>query len=147
MLSMGSFRWARTASSNSIVCRVSLTSIKVALLVRRYLLPLSIQRALHRTKRKKEDKGESWILRGPKTFTSRRTIRIPALAIQALRKHRARQHEQRLLAGDLWIEGEFYFEQGPPLDVSNLLSCRKSGSTTCGTPMHRFSFIKACIPK
>lgn len=84
---------------------------------------ITIRRAIHRTKRKKGDKGDSWILRSPKTAGSRRTLTIPAVAVEALRRHQDRQREQRLLAGDRWIEGGFVFtsEKGTPLDVSNVL--------------------------
>ncbi len=37
-----------------------------------------------------------------KTEKSRRTLRLPERAVTALRAHRARQAEQRLLAGELW---------------------------------------------
>ena len=38
----------------------------------------------------------------PKTPRSRRTIALPAVAVAALRRHRARHAEERLAAGSLW---------------------------------------------
>ena len=45
----------------------------------------------------------------PKTARSRRTIRLPAFALAALRDQRRRQLEDRLLAGSRWQEGGYVF--------------------------------------
>lgn len=84
---------------------------------------VTIQRALHRTKRKKNEKGDWWIFRGPKTGGSRRTLTLPAVAIKSLHHQRERQQEQRALADDRWTELGLVFtsEKGTPLDVSNVL--------------------------
>ncbi|MCL5676329.1 MAG: site-specific integrase, partial [Firmicutes bacterium] len=42
------------------------------------------------------------IMAEPKTTSSRRAIPLTALAIEALKRHRARQAEERLAAGPLW---------------------------------------------
>ena len=39
---------------------------------------------------------------GTKTPKGRRVLSLPRLAVQALCEHRARQAEERLLAGELW---------------------------------------------
>lgn len=84
---------------------------------------ITIQRALHRTKRRKGEKGAPWLLRDPKTKGSRRTITVPSVAIEALRQQRNQQRQQRALASDHWHEGSFVFtsDKGTPLDVSNVL--------------------------
>lgn len=53
-----------------------------------------------------------------KTDRSRRTIRLPAPALEALREHRRRQAAERLLAGPRWQDSGFVFTwaTGGPLD-------------------------------
>lgn len=60
----------------------------------------------------------------PKTAQSRRTISLPPFAVTALREHRARQLQDRLLAGEGW-QGEtwglvFMTKRGTPLDGKNV---------------------------
>ena len=54
----------------------------------------------------------------PKTVWSRRVVAVPAVAVAALRRQRARQLEERILAGSRWREGNFVFTTsiGTPLD-------------------------------
>lgn len=49
---------------------------------------------------KRHDEG--LVLEEPKTRQSRRTVHLPASAVASLRRHRARQAEERLRAGELW---------------------------------------------
>jgi integrase len=58
-----------------------------------------------------------------KTPKSRRVLSLPRLAVQALREHRARQAEDRLLAGVLWEDHGLIFASavGAPLDRHNVL--------------------------
>jgi integrase len=58
-----------------------------------------------------------------KTPKSRRVLSLPQVAIQALREHRARQAEDRLLAGALWQDHGLVFASaiGMPLDRHNVL--------------------------
>ena len=55
----------------------------------------------------------------PKTERSRRTIRLPGVVATALRRHRTRQLEERLAAGERWRESGLVF------------------TTSIGTPVHR----------
>lgn len=57
-----------------------------------------------------------------KTAKSRRTIRLPSLAVTALRKHRTRQLEERLRLGEVWRDYDLVFctEVGTPLSESNV---------------------------
>ncbi len=84
---------------------------------------LTVNRALAQTKRKKGEEGERFILRNPKTFGSRRTIDIPKVAVEALRRHRLRQQELRFLSGSAWMEQDYVFTSkvGTPLDSCNAL--------------------------
>ena len=53
----------------------------------------------------------------PKTTKSRRTIPLPSIAVQALRRHRTRQLEERLRLGQKWNEQDLVFTgaTGQPL--------------------------------
>ena len=57
-----------------------------------------------------------------KTEKSRRTLRLPERAVAALRQHRVRQAEQRLLAGDLWHDRGLVFSSsvGTAMDAANV---------------------------
>lgn len=48
-------------------------------------------------------KGGSYTFTRPKTESSVRTLRAPAMLVDALRRHRTRQIEQRLQAGAKWL--------------------------------------------
>lgn len=63
------------------------------------------------------------ILKEPKTEKSRRTLRLPASLLAALRAHRVRQLEERLLAGDRWRDTGHVFAStiGTPLDPRNVI--------------------------
>src|SRR5262249_40590509 len=58
----------------------------------------------------------------PKTKRSRRTIPLPQVAVNALRAHRVRQLEERLLAGDRWRDWGLVFctPKGTPHDARNV---------------------------
>ena len=56
---------------------------------------LSVRRVLQRY-------GGAFHLDEPKTTRSRRTIKLPGPVSAALREHRTRQLEERLLAGSAW---------------------------------------------
>src|SRR5262249_55887210 len=58
----------------------------------------------------------------PKTASSRRQIVLSPRAVEALRRHRTRQAEERLRVGAAWPEHDFVFTNGsgPPIDSGNL---------------------------
>ena len=69
-----------------------------------------------------------------KTRTSRRTLALPEMAVQALREHQELQRQERLNAGPLWEEHDLVFAStlGTPLDRSHVrrslrLMCRNAG--------------------
>jgi integrase len=66
--------------------------------------------------------GREWRLDEPKTSHGRRTIRLPATALQALQTHQARQAEQRRAAGPAWEDHDLVFctTRGRPTDAANL---------------------------
>ena len=53
-----------------------------------------------------------------KTRKSRRVLKLPTRAVQALRAHHTRQAAERLAAGEMWQERDLVFcrEDGTPLD-------------------------------
>ena len=60
------------------------------------------------------------VFKSPKTRTSRRTITLPALTVEALAKHRAAQAEERLRLGLGKGELVFGHPDGSPVDPDNL---------------------------
>jgi len=78
-------------------------------------------------------KGE-WVIGEPKTEAGRRTITLPASAVGALRRQRARQAEHRLRAGGSWPETNLVFAtpKGAPLFRSTVcralfVTCKRLG--------------------
>ncbi len=59
----------------------------------------------------------------PKSAKSRRTIAVPHITVDALRRQRVRQAEERLLAGDEWHANDLVFTTplGTPVDPRNFL--------------------------
>ncbi len=80
---------------------------------------LTVRRALKRH----DDAG--LVLEEPKTRQSRRTIHLPAPVVADLRRHRTRQAEERLKAGELWeplplgADLVFRTETGTAVDPDN----------------------------
>jgi integrase len=58
----------------------------------------------------------------PKRNKSRRTVKLTDQAIEALKSHRARQNEERLRLGSLWIDHDLVFPNwlGKPMNRHNL---------------------------
>jgi integrase len=69
-----------------------------------------------------------------KTEKSKRTLLLPERAVTALQQHKARQAEQRLLAGDLWHDGDLVFSSsvGTPLDAANVRRAFKKITNAAG---------------
>jgi len=74
-----------------------------------------------------------------KTAKSRRTLGLPKAVVEALRKHRVRQDEEKLAAGELWKDHGLVFTTtvGTALDAANVrryfrLSARPPGSRKTG---------------
>jgi integrase len=80
----------------------------------------------------------------PKTERSRRTLRLPQIAIRALQMQRARQNEERLGAGGRWNDLGFVFATsiGTPLDARNLTRHFARVLTRAGLPRLRFHSLR-----
>jgi hypothetical protein len=57
-----------------------------------------------------------------KTQKSRRTLRLPIAAVEALKVHKVKQAADKLLAGALWQDHDLVFASavGTPLDPSHV---------------------------
>jgi len=64
---------------------------------------IRVRRTLHR------QVGKGLVFGEPKTTRSRRTVELPAVVVSALRAHRIRQVENRLLAGSEWCDQGLVF--------------------------------------
>lgn len=66
--------------------------------------------------------GKERTLVPTKSRESKRTVQLPRVTIEALKEHRRRQLESRLLAGPKWHGGDFVFTTrlGRPLDGTNV---------------------------
>ena len=80
----------------------------------------------------------------PKTESSRRTVTLPGLAIQALRQHRSRQAEAQLRAGSMWEVSGFIFTNafGHPLEGSNVTHQFQRLLEQIGLPRVRFHDLR-----
>jgi integrase len=90
-------------------------------------------------------KGGAWSLDEPKTGHSRRTIKLPPTALQALKAHKARQAEQWLAIGPAWADHGLVFPNalGRPIEASNLLPCSyKRLLGRAGLPAIRFHDLR-----
>lgn len=61
------------------------------------------------------------VLVPPKTARSRRTVSLPAMAVEALRQHKAAQAKERLRAGSEWADNGLVFttQTGAPIEPRN----------------------------
>jgi integrase len=80
----------------------------------------------------------------PKTPGSRRSIGLPNIAASALKEHRRRQLEQRLLVGASWRDLDLVFcsQIGTPLDGSNLTHRFQRILAAAGLPRRRFHDLR-----
>ncbi len=80
----------------------------------------------------------------PKSKQSRRTVAMPQTVASALRLHRARQLQERLLAGSRWQNRGFVFPTtiGTPMDTRNLTRHFKRALSEAGLPSLRFHDLR-----
>jgi integrase len=79
-----------------------------------------------------------------KTDRSRRVVKLPKLALQALKSHRTRQLEDRLLAGARWTEHGLVFPTGigTPYDPRRLNEDFERALKRGGLPRIRFHDLR-----
>ncbi len=85
-------------------------------------------------------------LKAPKTEKSRRALTMPPSLVAALRAHRVRQLEERLVAGSRWVDSGLVFTNtiGGPLEPSNVLKGFKRLLASAGLPDQRFHDLRHC---
>jgi integrase len=79
-----------------------------------------------------------------KNNSSRRMLRLPDSTVNALREHRVRQMEERLIAGQKWQDSGFVFTTrvGSPLDPRNVLRQFASVLRAAGMAHMRFHDLR-----
>lgn len=99
---------------------------------------LTIQRALQR------QQGSGLVFVEPKSRQSRRTIELPALAGEALRRQRSRQAEERLAVGPAWVEQGLIFTTivGKPLDPNHVYVSFQRALRRAGLPHLRLHDLR-----
>jgi integrase len=85
-----------------------------------------------------------WELAETKTASSRRVVRLPLFAVDALRQHRVRQLSERLRSGVTWPDSDLVFTttSGTAIDGSNLLRAFKSLLRAAELPDLRFHDLR-----
>lgn len=99
---------------------------------------LSVRRTLSR------GKGGRWEEGQPKTAAGRRSIALPTDCLDALKRHRVQQAEERLRLGPLWEDHGFVFtgHTGRPLHVNSLDVQFRKLIETAGVPKIRFHDLR-----
>jgi integrase len=89
-------------------------------------------------------KGRGLVLVPPKSDKGRRTIELPDVCVDALRRHRERQELEQRLAGDRWIETGHVFTStiGTPIDDRKILKEFDSIVKAAGLPKQRFHDLR-----
>ena len=80
----------------------------------------------------------------PKSARGRRTITLPSIVTAALRKHRTRQLQERLISGERWNDSGLVFttEAGAPLDGCNINRTFKAVLRRAGLPAIRYHDLR-----
>lgn len=79
-----------------------------------------------------------------KTAKSRRTVPMPNVVIDALRRHKVRQLEERLSAGEMWTDAGLVFTTmiGTPIDARNVVRHFHETLELAGLPRIRFHDLR-----
>ncbi len=86
-----------------------------------------------------------FVIGEPKSRSSRRTLALPAFAIDAMKFHKKRQVAVRLKAGGLWqdrLDLVFTTELGAPLNPSSLTRRFRLTLASLGLPQMRFHDLR-----
>jgi integrase len=83
---------------------------------------LDLDRRTVRVTRSVQRIGGRLVVEEVKSETSRRTLPLPRITLDALREHRTRQHDERAAVGDLWQDHDLVFPTslGTSADPRNL---------------------------
>jgi integrase len=88
--------------------------------------------------------GGAWQLTPPKTKASRRILPLPEQAVDALRRQRVRQAQERLAAGPEWRDHDLAFTSGAgtPLWETHVLSDLHAALKAAGLPRRRLHDLR-----
>lgn len=113
---------------------LALTWEHVDLQERRLVVSRSLQR----------QKGTGLVLVEPKSRKSRRTLTLPTLVVDRLKRHRTAQLKERLLAGGNWQPRGFVFTTpvGTPLDICNVHKVWHGLLRDAGLPRRRIHGLR-----
>jgi integrase len=91
-----------------------------------------------------QESGSTFIVAEPKTAYSRRRILLSQAAVDALRAHRIRQNEERLLLGPVWQDNDLVFPNqiGKLMDPSGFVQMFKQLLVKAGLPPIRFHDLR-----
>jgi integrase len=84
----------------------------------------------------------------PKSEKSRRTVTLPALTVQTLKRHATRQKKERLLTVGSWVDSGLVFTStiGTPLDERNVRRALKGVLTVAKLPAIRIHDLRhTCV--
>jgi integrase len=97
-----------------------------------------------RVERALQELAEGLVLGIPKTEESRRALVLPPFAIAALRAHRVRQIQERLVAGSRWKDGDLVFTTtiGTPIHPRNLRKHLRDALEAATLPRVRFHDLR-----
>lgn len=90
-------------------------------------------------------KRMTWTLAEPKTAKSKRTVMLPAVAVDALKRQRSRQAAAKLAAGTAWQDRDnlvFTSETGEPIPPANLSAAFRKTLERLGLPAIRFHDLR-----
>lgn len=84
------------------------------------------------------------IEQAPKTKLSARTIPIPSVLVSELKVHKKRQLEEKILAGEAYIDNNLVFPNalGEPLDSRNLTRSYRRALKSAGIPYRKFHSLR-----
>lgn len=107
---------------------------------------LSVKRSIRNINIIQSDgsKKRETIIQVPKTKNSLRTIPIPSKLIPVIKKHQLQQKEEKLKAGDTYIDNNFVFTTilGLNIDARNLLRSYKRVLTRANIPYRKFHALR-----
>jgi len=106
---------------------------------------LQVRGTLHRVPGVSVGAKSGLVISDPKTSHSRRPVRLCALAVQSLRRHRLHQAEERLAMGDVWDHHDLMFTNsiGRPCEARNVIrKCYEPLLAKAGIPHVKFHALR-----
>lgn len=106
-----------------------------------------VRRTVARVKARGGPKKTELIYQEPKTEKSREPVPVPAAVLEELKRHRAKQEEEKALFGTAYQDGGLVFctPDGKQLDPSNFLRRYKSILRRAGLPPSSFHALRHTV--